>query len=168
VEFDRLLEENSIIFGEKIELKKELKLLSEKLSQTLLSNEKYNLMMRMDILEQKIKNDLIMLARKKDEIERKKSYQKTLSYKRQEEEYKRKEAQAKINSQISQISQINQYIPNPSPSINNIIVSSKINQCKELHIEIKNNLSSLSSSQKWQLAQSSLHLAELLLDNLEV
>ncbi|WPF88222.1 hypothetical protein VKI21_04385 [Cyanobacterium aponinum UTEX 3222] len=149
-----LFEEEVRLKREHIELKKELKLLSEKLPQTLLSSHKFNIMMQMENIEKKIKNDLIMLARKKDEIERKKSYQRILDYKRQEQLYKAKEALAKIKSEI------NQKKSHPSYSINSrVVVHSKISKYEELYSEIKNNLSSLSIDQK-------LELAELLLENL--
>lgn len=149
-----LFEEEVHLNREHIELKKELKLLSEKLSQTLLSNQKFNILMQMENIEKKIKHDLIMSATKKDEIERKKSYQRTLDYKRQEEEYKAKEALAKIKSNI------NQKISHSSHSVNsNFLLNSKMSKYEELYFEVKNNLSSLSINQK-------LQLAELLLDNL--
>jgi len=149
-----LFEEEVRLNREHLELKKELKLLSEKLPQTLLSNQKFNILMQMENIEKKIKHDLIMLARKKDEIERKKSYQRTLDYKRQEEEYKAKEALAKINSNI------NQKISHSSHSVNNnFLLNSKMSKYEKLYFEVKNNLSSLSINQK-------LQLAELLLDNL--
>lgn len=48
-----LFEEEVRLKREHIELKKELKLLSEKLPQTLLSSHKFNIMMQMENIEKK-------------------------------------------------------------------------------------------------------------------